>query len=78
MRESLGGGFLLNIVIIFAGVVIMLFIGILSYSKAYGVKNRIIEIIEKYGAYNDAVVKELNSDLKNAILSVLGPMFEKD
>ena len=66
MRESLGGGFLLNIVIIFAGIVIMLFIGILSYSKAYGVKDRIIEIIEKYGTYDDRVVSELNSDLHSA------------
>lgn len=66
MRESLGGGFLLNIVIIFAGIVIMLFMGMLSYSKAYGVKNRIIEIIEKHGTYDDIVVNELNSDLQSA------------
>lgn len=66
MRESLGGSLLLNLVIIFAGLVIVFFISILSYSKAYRVKNRIIEIIEKYEDYNGSVVNELNSDLKNA------------
>lgn len=72
MRESLGGSMLLNLVIIFAGLVIVFFIGILSYSKAYRVKNRIIEIIEKYGTYEkidtstntNAVTAELNEDLK--------------
>jgi len=48
MRESIGGSLLLNIVIIFAGLVIIFFAGILSYSKAYRVKNRTIELLEKY------------------------------
>ena len=38
---------LLNLVVIFSGLVIVFFIGILSYSKAYRVKNRIVELIEK-------------------------------
>lgn len=48
MRDSLGGSMLLNIVIIFASLVIIFFAGILSYSKAYKVKNRTIELLEKY------------------------------
>lgn len=69
MRDSIGGSMLLNLVIIFAGLVIALFMGILSYSKAYGVKNRIIEIIEKYGTYEkiesgkNLITEELNPDL---------------
>jgi hypothetical protein len=70
MKESLGGSMLFNLVLIFAGVIVLLFIGILSYSKAYKVKNRIVEIIEKYETYehtddsvvNDAV-DEINPDL---------------
>ena len=70
MKDALGGSMLLNLVLIFTGLIIIFFIGILSYSKAYKIKNRIIEIIEKYEVYehtddnivND-VVDELNSDL---------------
>ncbi|MBR6690846.1 MAG: hypothetical protein IKL65_05890 [Bacilli bacterium] len=64
---------LLNLVIIFAGLIIVLFISILSYSKAYRIKNRIVEIIEKYEVYNHTndnvvndAVDELNPDLMSA------------
>jgi len=79
MRESLGGSMLLNLVIIFAGLVIVFFIGILSYSKAYRVKNRIVEIIEKYGAYevldsgNNLVTGEINPDLSAAGYNTSNP-----
>ena len=66
MREALGGSMLLNLVLIFAGIVIVFFIGILSYSKAYRVKNRIIEITEKYGVYDATVAAEISPDLKAA------------
>lgn len=70
MRDSLGGSLLLNLVLIFSGVIVIFFIGVLSYSKAYRIKNRIIEIIEKHGTYveldvngQNAVTQELNPDL---------------
>lgn len=66
MREAVGGSLLLNLVVIFTSIVIIFFIGILTYSKAYRVKNRIIEIIEKYDSYNSQVVNEINSDLRTA------------
>lgn len=62
MREAIGGSMLLYIVIFFASIVMLMFVGILSYSKAYKVKNRIIEAIEKYEDYSLAV-DEINSDL---------------
>ena len=73
MRESLGGAMLLNLVVIFSGIVIAFFIGILSYSKAYRVKNRIIEIIEKYEVYDENVANELNPDLNNAGYNTSNP-----
>lgn len=79
MRESLGGSMLLNLVVIFSGLVIVFFIGILSYSKAYRVKNRIVELIEKYGVYevvpgdmND-VIDEVNPDLSAAGYNTSNP-----
>ena len=46
MRESLGGSMLLYIVVFFVGIVILFFASILSYVKAYRVKNRIINIVD--------------------------------
>ena len=80
MRDSLGGSMLLNLVLIFVSIVIVLFIGILSYSKAYRVKNRIIEIIEKYGVYEkfdedgkNIITEELNPNLGNAGYNTSNP-----
>lgn len=81
MRESLGGSMLLNLVVIFASLIIVVFVGILSYSKAYKIKNRIIEMIEKYGIYEakknsleDTYVElEINPDLSAAGYDVSTP-----
>ena len=45
-------------VIIFVTVIILVFVSILTYSKAYKAKNRIIEIIEKYESYESNLIKE--------------------
>lgn len=67
MREAIGGSLLLNLILVFTGLVILFFVGILAYSKAYRVKNRIIEIIERYETYegNIRVETEINTDLKD-------------
>lgn len=66
MREAIGNSLLMNLVIIFVSIVILFFIGILSYSKAYRVKNRIVSIIEKYDGYNTSAQEEILVDLKSA------------
>lgn len=66
MKESIGGSMLLYLVLIFVTVVMLLFSSILTYSKAYKIKNRIIEVIEKYGMYNSTVANEINPDLSVA------------
>jgi len=67
MKDALGGSALLNLVIFFVSAIIILFISTLTYSKAYRVKNRIVEIIEKYGVYEhqnngtiDDAIDEIN------------------
>ena len=45
MKASIGGSMLLYIVLFFVSVVILFFVGIISYNKAYRVKNRIVNII---------------------------------
>lgn len=73
MKDSLGGSMLFNLVIIFVSLIIIFFISILSYSKAYKIKNRIIEIIEKNGVYEEIVADEVNPDLKAAGYDVSKP-----
>ena len=66
-RDAVGGGSLLYLVIIFITVVMLMFSGILTYSKAYKVKNRIIELIEKHEFYDEEIAKkEINPDLSMA------------
>lgn len=59
----MGNGLLTNLVVFFVGIVILFFVGILSYSKAYRVKNRIIEVIESNGNYSSSV-DEISTDMK--------------
>lgn len=66
MREAIGGGFLFNLVIVIVSIVILFFVSILSYSKAYRVKNRIVEIIEENnGCNNDVCHEKIAVDLSN-------------
>lgn len=51
MNESMGNAMIFYGIIIFVILFIAFFIGSVSYSKAYKVKNRIIEEIEKQGEY---------------------------
>ncbi len=75
MNEAIGNSLLFNIVIVFVILLIAFFIGSLDYSKAYKVKNKIIEEIEKEGeaaetveetanAYNTNTINEINDWLK--------------
>lgn len=68
MKDAIGGSLLLNLVAIFTSIIILFFAGILAYSKAYKVKNKIIEIIES----NDGKIIEdgdvtLKSDVKDML-----------
>ena len=68
MREAIGSSLLFNLIIVIVIVMIAFLVGSLSYSKAFKVKNRIINIIEKYEGYNQTdskMINEINSELKN-------------
>lgn len=66
MKDAIGGSSLLYLVVIFTSIIILFFVGIIAYSKAYKVKNRIIEVIEKNEGYDVNVANSLTSDLKSA------------
>ena len=65
MREAVGSAFLVNLILIFIGVISALVIGSISYSKAYKVKDRIVYVIEKYDGFTEAAQNELDTSLRN-------------
>ena len=89
MREAIGGGLLLNIVIIIIGVISAFLIGSVAYSKAYKAKNRIISVVEKHDGIcfdsidsSDSCYKEIEDELKDlgysANISATCPNIEID
>ena len=54
MKEAIANAGVFNLIIIFVIILLTFFMGSLSYSKAFKVKNKIIEEIEKEGNYEDA------------------------
>lgn len=67
MREAIGNSYLYSIVIVFVGIIFLILIGSLSYSRAFKVKTKIIEIIEKHGTYND---DEIRNEIDNYLKTV--------
>ena len=63
MREATGSSMLLYIVIIVVSAVMLLFVSIISYAKAYGAKNKIVSAIETFEGYNDSSISEIDTTL---------------
>lgn len=82
MKDAIGGSLLLSLVVVFTSVVILLFAGIITYSKAYKVKNKIIEVIERYDGeimdksntskINAVVLDEINTELNKVGYKISG------
>lgn len=54
MRESIGGAFLFNLVLIFLGVYIAILAFAVVYARAFNTKNHVITLIEQYEGYERA------------------------
>lgn len=65
MRESIANSYIFMLVMLFIGIIILLFTGSLAYSKAFKVKTRIISIIEKHKGYTDAAKAEIDDVLQD-------------
>lgn len=72
MREAIGNSYIYGMVIAFIGIIFLILIGSLSYSRVFKIKTRMIEIIEKNKGYDDNIVRtEIDNYLKNAGYSVI-------
>lgn len=71
MKESIAQAFIVNLILFFFVILVLLLFGSINYSKAYKSKNRIINIIEKYGSFNDEAESEIADNLRKAGYSTL-------
>ena len=76
MNESIGNALLFNLVITFVIVLSGLFIGSMAYTKAFKVKNKIIEEIEKQGE-NSSTPETAYADAQDEIYDWLSSSGEK-
>lgn len=77
MKEAIGTSFVLGLVITFLIIFMLLFATSLSYTKAFKVKNRIVEIIEKYDDIlkveihnNNRLNNEVETEINNALSEI--------
>lgn len=65
MREATGGALIINIILTFIIIFLALLATSVNYSKAFKVNNRIVNLIEKNGSYNDKTKTAIDTYLKN-------------
>ncbi|HIS87428.1 MAG TPA: hypothetical protein IAB49_04785 [Candidatus Caccenecus avistercoris] len=78
MRQTIGGTWLLQLVIVF----IILFVGFiiltLNYSKTVTLKNELIDMFEKYEGINSQSIELVNNYLKYNTYDILGSCASND
>lgn len=74
MKESIGNAYIFSIIITLIGIIFLILIGSLSYSKAFKVKTKIINIIQNNEGYNDNNIRyEIDNYLKSVGYTVTQP-----
>ncbi len=61
MKESVSYTYLLNIIIMFIVLTFMVLMGTLSYTKAYRVNSRIIDVIERCEGFNECSKEKISN-----------------
>ena len=73
MKAATGNAMLMNIIIVFLVIVMALLVTSISYTKAFRIKNRIVDIIEYYdGNFEDDTIKANITNEINSSLSSVG------
>lgn len=63
MKEAIGTSMVFNLIMVFTGLFIAILVGSIAYSKSFKIRNRIINIVEKYYGYTDEARIEIEDDL---------------
>ncbi len=78
MRHSIGGMWLLQLMVLFIFLFAAYIILTLNYSKTIKIKNEVVSMIEKYEGLNDASLELVNNYLTTAGYSTLGVCSTKE
>ena len=65
MKQSMGGIYMFNFIILFIIIVFAFLAGIISYNRAFKVNSRIINAIERHEGYNRYAIEEVNGILQS-------------
>ena len=68
MRDSFGGTFMIQLLLIFIVIYVSFMAVALNYAKAFRVKNGVINILEQQqydGTYNDPAIDDVNAYLNS-------------
>ena len=74
MKEALGISQLYTFVIVFVSIIMLLLIGSLSYSKAFKIKTRILEIVETNKGFNKENKEKVEDEIDSFLKSVGYPV----
>ena len=66
MKESISNSYVVMIVMVIISICTLIILSTMSYSKTFKMKNRVIEIIEKYGVYTSKTEDEINLFLRDS------------
>ena len=64
MKAAIGNSLLVGIIVVFLSIVFTIIVASITYSKAFRIKNRIVDIIEKNEVFNSDVQDEINEVLR--------------
>ena len=76
MKESISTSFLFSAVIVIIGLCTVIIIGGLNFSKAFKIKNRVVEIIERHKGFDASTQTEVEAFLKESGYPVNDTGFE--
>lgn len=65
MKKSIGGTYVLNLIIVFLLIMFGFLMALFSYTKAYKVSKEVTNIIQNNSGYNDYSKKEIENYLKS-------------
>ena len=67
MKEAFGTAYVVNFVIIFVILIIFFFVAGMSYTKAFKIKNRIVDIIEENECYSEDATCESKEQIDDIL-----------
>ena len=69
MRESIGQSFLVTLVVTLVGIIIIILLCAVAYSKTFKIKTKLVDILEKYKGFDD-VYQAASGEMESYLLSI--------